>query len=176
MIINHSVECGSRGSVPKTWIHFGPLWIWFSRIPGEDPHFVSHQVILTSFPLSAPDCSNLFQAKHLHFRVPKTHFNCPLVIPNPFLILSHFFPHSPKNPQTLHLAQGHWRAAPRSAAARAETLQAIGAGTGGTTFDAGGTEGRAEREDGDEIMGKMEGKMKTTNEDWDIVPTLSYPS
>ena len=86
----------------------------------------------------------------------KIHLNCPHVIPNPFLILSHFFPHSTIIPQTLHRAQGHWRAAPRSAAARAETLQAIGAGTGGTSFCAGGTEGRAEWEDGDEIMGKMD--------------------
>ena len=22
-----NVECGSRGSVPKTWIHFGSLWV-----------------------------------------------------------------------------------------------------------------------------------------------------
>ena len=93
MIINHSLECGSRGSVPKTWIHFGPLWIRFSRIPGEDPHIVCCQVIPSCFfPLSAPDCSNLFPAKCLHFRVPKIHFNCPLVISNPFLILSHFSP------------------------------------------------------------------------------------
>ena len=28
----------------------------------------------------------------------------------------------------------------------------------------------------DEIMGKMEGEMRTMNEDGDIVPTLSYPS
>ena len=88
--------------------------------------------------------------------VRKINLNCPHVIPNPFLILSIFFPNSPKNPQTLHLAQGRWRDAPRSAAARAETFQAIGTGTGGTTFGAGGTEGRAEREDGDEIMGKMD--------------------
>ena len=75
---------------------------------------------------------------------------------NPFLILSNFFPHSPKNPQTLDRAQGRWRDAPRSAAARAETFQAIGTGTGGTSFCAGGIEGRAEWEDGDEIMGKMD--------------------
>ena len=99
-----------------------------------------------------------------------------------FLFLAIFFPHSPKNPQTLHLAQGHWRDAPRSAAARAETFQAIGAGTGGTTFCAGGTEGRAEWEDGDEIMGKMEGvikqrtKMGISCRLYPILPIMNFPS
>ena len=52
---------------------------------------------------------------------------------------------------------------------RRETFQAIGERNPGQN---------AEREDGDEIMGKMTngGSDQTTNEDGDIVPTLSYPS
>ena len=171
------------GSVPKMWIHFGPLWIWFSRIPGEDPHIVCRQVIPYVFSIVSTWLLQFVPSKVSTFSriMHKIHLNCPHVIPNPFLIISHFFPHSTIIPQTLHRAQGHWRAAPRSAAARAETLQAIGAGTGGTSFCAGGTEGRAEWEDGDEIMGKMEGvikqrtKMGISCRLYPILPNVKFP-
>ena len=118
-----------------------------------------------------PICS---QQKCLHFR------GLCVQILLLFLAIFPIFPPSAIIPQTLHRAQGHWRADPRSAAARAETLQAIGAGTGGTSFCAG-TEGRAEWEDGDEIMGKMEGvikqrtKMGISCRLYPILPNVKFP-
>ena len=179
------MECGSRGSVPKT------------RRGSTLGHFGYDSVgslgkILTSFVarwfLMFFSIVSIWLLQFVPSKVStfsrimhKIHLNCPHVIPNPFLILSIFFPHSPKNPQTLHLAQGRWRDAPRSAAARAETFQTIGTGTGGTTFGAGGTEGWAEWEDGDEIMGKMEGvikqrtKMGISCRLYPILPNVKFP-
>ena len=108
---------------------------------GEIHTFLGAPVLLHEI-LSRTACSECWS----HFKrlrgeatfsqiVRKINLNCPHVSHSKSFSYSYqFFPHSPKNPQTLDRAQGRWRDAPRSAAARAETLQAIGAGTGGTTF------------------------------------------
>ena len=166
------------------------MWVCFS---GRDTQWYTHSWVRRYFCMTSwsdfkhpediyPICSQ--QSVYIFADCAHWLIKTVQISSNPSLIcnFSYFSP-STIIPQTLHLAQGHWRDAPRSAPARAETFQAraetfqaIGAGTGRTSFCAGGTEGRAEWEDGDEIMGKMEGVMKTMNEDGDIVPTLSYPS
>ena len=172
-----NVEYESPGSVPKTWIHFGPLWVWFSRIPGEDPHIVCRQVIPYVFSIVSTWLLQFVPSKVSTFSriMHKIHLNCPHVIPNPFLILSHFFPIRNNSTDSPSCAGSLTSRSPICRCPRRTVSSDRRQNRRNHLWCR-----RYRRPSWARRWGRNHGQNgggdQTTNEDGDIVPTLSYPS